>query len=263
MLAELASIQREFTRGLLDIDAVDAVLPFFKGDQGRNRERFFHYRGNAVATWQKTCEGTFPVLQRLVGELFFAELSRQYGLAYGSQSGDLAEFGAAMPEFIAGLEQCRGYPFLADVAALEWQVHRSYHAALLAPVTMAELASQPPEQLMETRYALQPACSLLSSPWAVAEIWLAQQAPEGNLPEQIDQASHCLVWRQAGSWEVRVAGLTAATDAALRTLQSRGTLGEALEAALAIDPDFAVLAETGEWLQRQLLAFRSSNQEFI
>lgn len=255
MLAELARIQHEFTRGLLDINAVDAVLPRFKGDQDRNRERFFHYRGNAVATWQKTCAATFPVLQSLVGETFFDELSRQYGLTCGSPSGDLAEFGAAMPEFIAGLEQCRAYPFLGDVAALEWQVHRTYHAALLAPVTLAALAAQPPEQLMDTRYALQPACVLLSSAWAVADIWLAQQSQQASMPEPVEQASYCLIWRQAGSWEVRVSALTVASYAALRMLQSASTLGQALEAALAIDPAFAVSTETAAWLQRQLLVF--------
>lgn len=263
MIADLAQIQRDFTLALLDVEAVALALPWFKGDQEHNRERFAHYRGNAIATWQKTCAATFPVLQSLVGDDFFAELSRQYALAHPSRSGDLNEFGAAMPEYIAKLEQCRAYPFLGDVSALEWQVHRSYHAALEPPVTLTELALQDPQELMQTRYALQPACALLTSPWATGAIWLAHQQPEVNLPDPIKETSRCLVWRQAGVWDVRVATLSVASYAALGALQTNATLGEALEAALAIDPDFAVQTEIGEWLQRQLLIVRPPNQELI
>src|SRR4051812_27929394 len=106
MRSDLETLQQTFANGLLDVDCIEPALAIFKGNYDLNRERFAYYRGNIIAIWQQACAGAYPVLQQLVGEEFFNDLARVYGLIHGSQSGNLADFGESLPNFIGTLEHC-------------------------------------------------------------------------------------------------------------------------------------------------------------
>jgi len=255
MRADLTSVQESFAQALIAVDQIDAALPLFKGNAALNRERFALYRGNVSAIWQQTCASAYPVLQQLLGADFFSDMSRMYGYTHPSLSGNLAEFGAAMADFVSSLESCRDYPYLGDVARLEWLVHSTYYQAHESAVTLNDLAALPPEQLGELRCRLQPSCALLESSWAIAEIWNAHQAEVVVLPQELNQPAWCLVWRSdwQSSWKVQVSSISAGSYAALKALQEGATLGYALEAALATEPAFAVQSELADWLQKQLI----------
>ena len=255
MRADLTSVQESFVQALIDVNQIDAALPLFKGNAALNRERFALYRGNVSAIWQQTCASAYPVLQQLLGPDFFSDVSRMYGYTHPSRSGNLAEFGDAMADFVGSLDSCCDYPYLGDVARLEWLVHSAYYQAHETAVTLNDLAAVPPEQLGEVRCRLQPSCALLQSSWAIAEIWTAHQAEVVILPPQLEQPTCCLIWRSdwQSSWQVEVSSISAASYAALTALQDGATLGNAVEAALATDPAFAVQSELADWLQKQLI----------
>jgi len=255
MRTDLESLQELFANALIDVRAIDPVLTAFKGDPKLNRERFSFYRGNISAIWQQSCANAYPVLQQLLGVEFFDDLSRAYGLAYPSQSGDLTEFGAAMPAFIETLENCSAYPYLSDVAALEWMVHRAYYLKLHAAITLAELAAVPTESLGDVRCQLQPGCFLMQSSWSVADIWQAHQHENVEFPDDLTKKTRCLVSRQHwhSSWKVQVTSLSVASYLALQALQAGETLGTALERALEEDPEFPVQSELADWMQNSLI----------
>jgi len=255
MRADLNLIQADFARALLDVDEVDSALATFKGNPDLNRERFALYRGNIIAIWQQTLAGAYPVLRQLTGTDFFADLVRCYATRHPSQSGNLAELGSGLPDFIATLDNCRAYPYLADVAALEWLVHQAYYSAHCNPVTLAELAAVPTEELATIRCRLQPCCALMKSEWECAAIWSAHQSEDVNFPGQPENPVCCLIWRPdwQSSWRVQVSPISEASYVALSALQNGATLGEALELALNADPTFAVQAELADWLHRQLI----------
>jgi hypothetical protein len=254
----LTELQRDFAGGLLDVQQVEGVLPIFKGDFALNRERFFLYRGNITAIWHQTLANAFPVLEQLVGAEFFTGMARGYGIAYPSQSGNLAEFGAALPAFLHTLESVNAYPYLPDVAALEWQLHRAYYAQQLTSVPLPVLASYTPEQLPLLRVEMQPGCALLASGWDCHAIWLAHQqgaAAPLLLPTKLDHLSQVLVWRDA--WQVRVSALSAASFAALSALRVGENFGAALNAGLELAEKtgghFDVATELASWFERQLI----------
>ena len=255
MRADLELLQNKFARGLLDVDLVGHALMSFKGDPGLNQERFALYRGNLIAIWQQTLAGAYPVLQQLTGTDFFNDLIRGYVTGHPSQSGNLADLGSGLADFIDTLAQCRPYPYLADVARLEWVVHRAYYSAHRSPVTLAALAAVPVDQLAAIRCQLQPCCALLKSQWNSAAIWAAHQTAEVRFPEQIEKHSCCLVWRPdwQSAWKVQVSQISEASYAALDALRNGATLGDALELALTADPEFAVQAELADWLHKQLI----------
>lgn len=221
---------------------------------GLNPSGLAVYRNNYRVGLMDTLAYAYPVLGQLVGEEFFAALAREYVKRHASHSGNLHRYGEAFGDFLDTFEHVRHLPYLADVARLEWQVHRSYYAADSAIPDFAALTSMPPERWGELRFGLADDVAVLSSPWPIATVWLAHQPDSGvALPEHLDGAGEsALVSRTAGT--VRVERLEPASAAFLLALQHRDMLETATEAALGQDTAFDLQAMLGLLFGRALLS---------
>lgn len=246
--ASLAQIQTQFASGMISQHAPDC----FRGDQAICTARFSRYRGNMIATWEKTLAAAFPVLQALVGEEFFAALTRAYGEAYPSKSGDLNQFGAQFSRFLAEFPHVAQYPYFPDVAALEWHLHRAYYAPDGMSLSPHQLAAYSALELEKACLSLHPACALMVSDWALLPLWQAHQPDsEVAFPDQIADSCQILICRP--HWKPQVLSLSAASYAALNVFNTGGSFGEALEAALAHDEQFDVAANLQQWVALGLL----------
>ncbi|MBV8636390.1 MAG: DUF692 family protein [Burkholderiaceae bacterium] len=246
--SELERAQSAFADALFDADHEGGALPLFKGDVALAVQRFALYRGNQSSTWDKTLANAYPVLQALVGEEFFAALARAYGKVHPSTDGDLNRFGAHFATFLAGFEHVAEYPYFPDMARLEWALHRAHYADDADALDGPALANLAPQQIDCARFAFHPACSLIASPWAVVELWQAHQPGwESGFPSKLETASFALVVRPR--WKAEVMSLTPAAHAMLDRLATGKPLGEALDAALAADPQFDFGAHLQQWLQ--------------
>ncbi|WP_409268185.1 DUF692 family multinuclear iron-containing protein [Massilia sp. BHUDP2] len=224
----LATLQQRFGAALFDRSHEAALRPFLS--EG-GVERLALYRGNLSAGWERALGEAYPVLRQLVGEEFFAGLARAYGKAAPSQAPDLANFGARFADFLAGFAPTAPYPYLPDVARLEWAVHRAYLAPDVAPLGLAALTAMSPQALDGARFTLHPSVSLLRSQWAIAALWQAHQPGGPPLPAHADAPCTVLVLRRG--WRVEVVEESAAGVAALVRLAAGASLGAALDAALA------------------------------
>ncbi|HSW81885.1 MAG TPA: DNA-binding domain-containing protein, partial [Usitatibacter sp.] len=108
-MSTLATRQREFARSLLDDAPADAGVAV--------------YRASVAANFSAALAATYPVVRRLVGEAFFAEAARRFVLSHASASGDLTEYGAGFPAFLAAYPHASALEYLPDVARLEWACH--------------------------------------------------------------------------------------------------------------------------------------------
>ncbi|HEX7634551.1 MAG TPA: DUF692 family protein [Noviherbaspirillum sp.] len=244
----LAVTQQVFSNALFDAQTELPALTMFKGDLQRTTQRLALYRGNLTANWDKALASAYPVLLTLTGEEFFTALARAYGKAHPSMAGDLNCFGAHFADFLASFEHVAGYPYFPDMARLEWALHRAHYAASAEPLIATALAGLTPEQLDAARFTFHPACALLAFSWAVVELWQAHQpGAEGRFPQELERPDYALVVRPR--WKTDVLPLTAAAHAALALLQQGQVLGNALDAALAIDPGFDFGAHLQQWLQ--------------
>lgn len=243
--ADLADGQVRFAAALLDPTAIDAGA--FKGDAVV--ERIAMYRGHLTGTWHKTLAAAFPVLRQLVGEEFFEGLSRAFGMAHPPRDADLNLFGAALPAFLDSFEHAADYPYLVDMARLEWALHRAHFAADALAITAADFSQLSPAQLDAARFDLHPAVTLLASPWAVASLWDAHHG--GPFPGSMAVEEYVVVARN------QVVAVRPARLAALRCLASGETLGAALDAAFALEEDFDIGAALAQWLALRVLLGRS------
>ena len=243
--ATLAGAQHEFAGALFQPAREAAALAQLKGAQGQ--QRLALYRGNLRATWKATLSNAYPVLRMLVGDEFFGGLSQAYGLAHPSANADLNLFGGHFAEFLADFPHVAAYPYLPDMARLEWALHRAHYGADVAGVSAAAFAALTPGQLEAARLRLHPACTLLASEWATLPLWLAHQAGgEQAFPTQMARPSHALVVRPL--WKAQALPLSKAAHAALSVLSEGASFGAALDAAFDIDEAFDVGVSLRQWI---------------
>jgi uncharacterized protein (UPF0276 family) len=246
----LAAGQQLFANALFDARQAPPALAQFKGELAA--QRFDLYRGNLGATWSKTLAGAYPVVQALVGEEFFDGLAQAYGRAHPSDSGDLNRFGAHFAAFLRDFPHVADYPYLPDMARLEWALHRAHYAPSAEGVTAQQIAALPPDQVETARLRLHPACQLLASDWAVINLWQAHQPDSGvGFPARMAEPSHGLVARP--HWKAQVVPLARGGHAALSVLERGGEFGAALDAAFDIDEDFDVAGNLRLWISHALI----------
>jgi len=99
------------------------------------------YTNNFIENGIRALSITFPTVEGLIGEDSFRMLSRKLLSHEVKASFDWAEYGITLPTFIEGQEALETYPFLSEVAQLDWAIHDVQRQAdkEFAPSTLASL----------------------------------------------------------------------------------------------------------------------------
>jgi Putative DNA-binding domain len=210
--------------------------PPLGGLRGEHRaERFGVYRASLIANLTNALRATFPVVDRLVGTEFLDAMAAAYIGGHPSASGDLHEYGATFPDFVAGFEPARELVYLPDVARLEWLAHEAFHAAEAGPLELERLAAVPPGRHGGLHFCPHPSVRLLRSDYPVHRIWqVNQEAYAGDATVRLDEGGvHLAVLRQGleivllpltpGAWAM-AGGFLAGSD--FTTAWERATTAE-------------------------------------
>ena len=158
------------------------------------------YKTNGHMLAERALFAAYPVVAQLLGTESTADLARALWHAHPPVLGDLALWGDALPEFLAHSSQLQDEPYLADVARVEWALHRGATAADALPdlASLSLLTTQDPDQL---RLRLAPGSAVFRCAWPVASIWGAHVHGSPSLEEAGAElgagvAQNVLVWRQ-------------------------------------------------------------------
>jgi hypothetical protein len=237
---------------LLQREAAGAAAPLLRAARGVPGERRLQiYRNNQVASLGAALSAVYPVVARLVGEGFFRQLARGYVALHPSRAGNLHEFGRELPDFLRAEASLAAWPYLGDVAALEWACHEVYHEADAAALDPAALGDVPEDAQAHLCLYLQPAARLVASPWPVLAIWQANQAgvaDDDAIPVSLDDGGQqLLVARRA--WQIEFRLLGDAEARWLGALAAGRPLASALAAALEVDATFDLGAALGRHLR--------------
>ena len=253
--SELARLQARFAAGLLT--AGDDPTELFCSDAARSARRFALYRGNLTANWERSLGNAYPVLLRLVGEEFFRALGREFGRARPLTVGDLNCFGDGLPEFLDSFGPVADFPYVPDMARLEWALHRAHYAADMPALDFAALAAMDANGLDTVQLRLRAPCTLLCSGWDIVGIWQAHQVQTPDWPADVGQPSRCLVHRPR--WRTEVMPLTPGAFNALLAIADGASLGAALEAGAQADECFDPAAALPRWLEVGVFAATASS----
>jgi hypothetical protein len=198
------------------------------------------YQANRAVLAERTLASTYPVIAQLIGAESFEPLARHFWQQHPPQRGDMGQWGAMLPEFLAAATQLADEPFLADVARIEWALHRAATApdAALDAASFALLAGADDKP---ASLRLSPSVYTLASAYPVVSIVNAHLQSQPTLDEaaallRLGVGERGLVWRQGFKPMVRTLG--AAEHQLITALQNSLALDTALEQAIDAEPDF-------------------------
>src|SRR6266576_6442706 len=109
----------------------------------------------------KALKSRFPVVEKIVGEEFFAAMARVFVLKQPPRSPLLAIYGDEFAAFIATFEPARELPYLADVARLEAARTHSYHAADATPLGADHFAGFDTDAVAGIRIDMHPSTEIV------------------------------------------------------------------------------------------------------
>jgi hypothetical protein len=188
-----------------------------------------------------------------VDRRFFGYAADAYIRRHPPESPCLFEYGAALPEFLASFPACADYPYLPDVARLEWAMNAVLHAEERPPIDRAALAILPAEAVGRLTLLIDPGAAWLRPDWPVDRIWRANQpdAAPGTTVDLSEGRVRLEIRRRADV--VTLSRLDVALFAFRAALGHAQTLETAAEAALAEDSDFDLAAAVRALLDEALV----------
>jgi hypothetical protein len=203
-------------------------------DPAEAPRRYDVYRNNISHSLTQALGTKFPVIERLVGEAFFAAMARMFADNHRPKTPVLMFWGDAFPDFLAGFPPLAAYPYMADVARIELARGLAYHAAdhaPLAPEALQALAASGGDGPL----LLHPSVQLVRSPHPAVTIWQGNQP--GHVPGDLAGKGPeiALVLRDR-ALDVAVERVTAGDAALIAALQAGATLMAAATAAATEDP---------------------------
>jgi hypothetical protein len=133
-------------------------------------KRFSVYRNNVMVSLIDAMGANFPAIKRLVGDAFFISLAREFIIENPPEQPMLFLYGDRFAEFLEQFQSVADYPYLADVARVEFAWLQSYHAADIAVLDAAELGAIPAENVGKSKFRLHPATWIFRSIWPAATL---------------------------------------------------------------------------------------------
>jgi hypothetical protein len=171
---------------------------------------------------------TFPAVAHVVGPRAFTALGERYVAAVPLRSWNLNDAGDGLPRFLASDELSSRFAFLPDLAELERQVSRAFHAREAAPLDPAPLAAWPLERWERAAFRFQPSVCVVRSPWPIHDIWEARDTELAEIYIDLrDRPQNVLVHRTGLT--VRCKTVADGEALALEELLAGRPLGRALE----------------------------------
>lgn len=229
----LHELQHDFAQAVLE-HSVPSLAAHIHGPQKTARIQL--YANTVYGTQSKALEAIYPVIARLLGQRCFDGLARHYIRQAPSRSGDLHDFGVAFIDLIAASPLATDYPYLTDVAQLEWQMHCVFHAKDEPALSLQCLQEVAPERYTQIRFQLAQASALLAMQYPAQHIWAANQPGcDGMVVLEPDPAY--LLLRRTVS-DIEMLPLSSGEYALLSALSTGAVLGEAIVCAIQVEPRF-------------------------
>jgi hypothetical protein len=148
-----------------------------------------------------------------------------------------------LPEFLRGDELEALFPFVADLAELEWCLVRAFHAEGAGALDPAEVASVS-AAASDLVLRFQPAVAIVESRWPIHELWKASETPIEEIDIELEARPQVVLIHRVG-FEARCELIDARQGRALGALLAGRTLGDVLGQMEEADPQ-----HVGQWFAR-------------
>ena len=238
----LRELQRVFLSAVLTGETA-SMAGLVQEDGVPGARRLQIYRNNARENFLATLRATYPVIERLGGADWFAQVGRRYQARYPSRCGDLQYVGERFAAYLQDELADTGYLYFSDMARLEWAYQEVLTAGDAPPFDLSRLAAVAAEDYAQLVFVLHPALRTVASAFPVLAIWRANQPGDPADGEAVDLDSgpgRVLLTRQRDHVELREC--SAGLFTLLQALAAGRTLEFAAELATGVEPYFDLAA---------------------
>lgn len=212
------------------------------------------YSDGYLGRFHESLKEAYEAVRHLLGEGTFISAAEAYAREFPSQEYNLSLAGRHFPEFLKKWEGAQAFPFLPNLAELEWLIVRSFHAFDEEPAGLEQLQSIPEEQYEHLVLAFQHSVALKTSDWPLLDLWKARKTPVEEIKIDItNRPQNILIFRRGE--DVFCHLLETGPFVLLQQLLAGHCLGDALETA--VERDASIEGRVQElfafWMQNGLI----------
>jgi hypothetical protein len=232
----------------LEAETPEAVVAL--PTRGTVNERLRVYSRGYPARVQEALRETFPALAHVIGSRALSSLTERYVRATRLRSYSLNDVGAALPGFIGHDPLATEFPFLPDLAQLEWRVAQAFHAWEQPPMDPQRLAKWGLREWSQATLRFQASVGLVSSAWPIRDLWRSRHTPVEEIDVDLCDRPDRVLVRRTG-FDVSCESVPADEASVLTALLAGQRLGEITE-LLALQGSDPGLVST--WFARWMAA---------
>ncbi|HJU10657.1 MAG TPA: putative DNA-binding domain-containing protein [Candidatus Binataceae bacterium] len=231
-MAELQALLYRLITAPVEVEQASADEPALKGRgleaiiAGDERlsagQRLGIYANAYFYRLHDVCKEDFRCTFAVLGDTNFHNLITGYLVEYPPTKPSILHASRYLPQYLRSIDSLAGFslaqfPFLADLAQLEWTCIEVFHGREGEALDEAWLRSIPPESWPFLRIRLHPAAQIFDVEWHVDELMTAiEEGRQWETPEQ--RSTTIVVWRQNG--QVHYRSLEEGESAALKIAAS-------------------------------------------
>ncbi len=262
------SLKSAFAEVKQQQQALVALIFPQSGDREGNHD-FDHrglaiYRNNLSATAQQALTITFPTVKAMIGDELFNYACHQLLVLSPPTKGDWGLWGEDFAKLLADLSQLVDYPFVADIAKLDWLRHHCMRDkdSILEQESVQLLATT---ELDDLYLELSSHHFVLESKFPLIEFWQAHQNNDADKNDKLMSEQHLtmalekmlntdfvqqvLIYRP--NYNAHVKEISKTEQQWLKELKQGTSIGKALD-KLA-DPTFDFAHWLGEAIAQNLI----------
>lgn len=178
-MKEILALQQNFKNHLYQKkdEKIIATLPYSKQE---SLARLNIYRNNVFGNFNGVLQSIYEVVEKLVGEIYFAQICDSYHQKYFSKSGNLDNYGDDFAKFLKEEKANHKLVFLPDLARLELLYHKSYFADIAAQFPLEKFQKLSQKKFFNLQFQLHPSCFLMASKFAIFSIWKSNVEKKSN-----------------------------------------------------------------------------------
>jgi hypothetical protein len=188
----LHNIQAAFMHDVYTGEHTSTV--YLNKSKSSSPERLNIYYNNTLLGLTDILAGAYPILQKIVGEGFFRTIGYHYIEIHPQSTGNRHTFGAELGAFLSSYQPAAPWPYLSDIATIEW----AYFQAAIADNALAidfnsltNLISDQPDFVL----SLHPGVHFVDLCFNSLEIWQEHQKNEIETIILCENAQTVLIWR--------------------------------------------------------------------
>jgi len=200
-------------------------LPILGDDRLSNTERLDIYANMYFFRIRDALKEDFPAVLKIIGEDRFHNLITDYLLKYPPTHWSLRYAGQHLPLFLRHHSTLKRWPYLADLARMEWDLMEAFDAPDASVLTAETLSSLKPDQWSELSLSIVPSSTLVSFQWKIDDIF--ENALKGEKIKAARSNTALLFWRR--DLKVYYRSLENLEEKLLRCLKKKTSLGEVCE----------------------------------